>query len=191
MKPGFKERLVFFLRHRVVGLSRLRVFYWRLVGMKIGAGTTMARVHATWPHQVRIGAKCRIEHEVYFHFDGIYGPGPSIVLGDRCFVGAGCEFNIRDRVELGDGCLVGAGTRFVDHDHNIEGTGPLPPRDGPQAPIQCGNHVWIGANVVVLKGVNIGEGAVVAAGAVVTKNIPSNEIWGGVPARKIGERKDG
>jgi acetyltransferase-like isoleucine patch superfamily enzyme len=191
MKPGFKERLLFFLRNRVAGLSPLRVFYWRLVGMEIGVGTRMAGVHVSWPHQVRIGSKCRIEQDVYFHFDGVYRPGPSIVIGNRCFLGAGCEFNIRDRVELGDGCLVGAGTRFVDHDHNIEGTGPLPPCDGPQAPIRCGKHVWIGANVVILKGVTIGEGAVVAAGAVVTNNIAPNEIRGGVPARRIGERKNG
>jgi acetyltransferase-like isoleucine patch superfamily enzyme len=49
--------------------------------------------------------------------------------------------------------------------------------------------VWLGCHVVVLMGVKIGRGAVVAAGAIVNKNIPSYEIWGGVPAKKIGERK--
>ena len=57
-------------------------------------------------------------------------------------------------------------------------------------PIEIADNVWIGANAVILRGVTIGQGAVVAAGAVVTKKIPPNEIWGGLPARKIGERKD-
>ena len=66
----------------------------------------------------------------------------------------------------------------------------MPMCDGVAAPVVLRDHVWIGANAVILKGVEIGRGAVVAAGAVVTKNIPPNEIWGGVPAKKIGERKD-
>ena len=50
------------------------------------------------------------------------------------------------------------------------------------------NDVWIGVNAIVLKGVCIEKGAVIAAGAVVNQLIPSNEIWGGVPAKKIGDR---
>ena len=49
--------------------------------------------------------------------------------------------------------------------------------------------VWIGANAIILKGVEINKGAIIAAGSVVTNSIPSYEIWGGVPARKISERK--
>ena len=53
------------------------------------------------------------------------------------------------------------------------------------APIHIGRHVWIGANATVLPGVTIGEGAIVAAGAVVTKDVPKNTMVGGVPARVI------
>ena len=60
---------------------------------------------------------------------------------------------------------------------------------GKEMPIIIGRDVWIGCNVVVLKGSNIGNGAIVAAGSVVTKSISENEVWAGVPARKIGERK--
>jgi maltose O-acetyltransferase len=51
------------------------------------------------------------------------------------------------------------------------------------------DEVWIGANVVVLRGVRVGRGAIIAAGAVVTRDVPPMEIWGGLPARRIGERK--
>jgi acetyltransferase-like isoleucine patch superfamily enzyme len=56
------------------------------------------------------------------------------------------------------------------------------------APIDIGCDVWIGCHVTILPGVTIGDGAIIAAGAVVNKNVPSFEIWGGVPARKLGER---
>ena len=53
------------------------------------------------------------------------------------------------------------------------------------APIHIGKNVWIGANSMVLPGVTIGDGAVIAAGAIVTKDVPANTIFGGIPAKKI------
>ena len=60
-------------------------------------------------------------------------------------------------------------------------------RDGytPTAPIKIGNHVWIGVNCTILKGVTIGDGAIIAAGSVVTKDVPAHSLVGGVPAKVI------
>lgn len=55
------------------------------------------------------------------------------------------------------------------------------------APINIGNHVWIGLRAIILKGVTIGDGAVIAAGAVVTNNVPANSVVAGVPARVMSE----
>lgn len=158
--------------------------------MRIGRGTRLPRIHATWPHQVSIGSSCRVEHDVYFHFDGTYKSGPRICIGSNSFIGANCEFNIRRSITIGKNALIAAGCRFIDHDHCIESKGEFPKGDGIEEPITLADSVWLGANVVVLKGVQIGKGAVVAAGAVVTKSIPANEIWGGVPAKKIGARTE-
>lgn len=166
----------------------LRIAYWSLQGMRIGSDTTFSSLHVTWPHQVRIGRKCRIEHEVYFHFDDIYRPGPNILIGDECFIGSGCEFNISQRIEIGNYCQIASGTRFVDHNH---GTAPgtlIFQQHCTSSKISIGEDVWIGANAVILEGVEIGSGAVVAAGAVVTRPVPSNAIVGGVPARIIRYR---
>ena len=57
-------------------------------------------------------------------------------------------------------------------------------------PIHVGHHCWIGTGATVLQGINIGDGAVVAAGAVVTKDVPPYEVWGGVPAKCIRKRTD-
>lgn len=62
---------------------------------------------------------------------------------------------------------------------------------GRKEPIVIVADVWIGANAVILRGVTIGRGAIVAAGAVVTRSVPEFEIWGGVPAKKLGVRPNG
>jgi len=187
----FLQQFFFVLRIRYINkYARLPRKYWlKLCGMKIGSATSMPKMHVTWPHQVAIGNKCRLEHDIYFHYDGIWRQGPSIVIGNNNFIGYGCEFNITKKITIGNDCLIASGSKFVDHNHGIALTELMRTQKSPEAEIVVGNNVWIGANVVVLKGVVINDGAIVAAGAVVNKTIPANEIWGGIPARKIGDRK--
>lgn len=170
--------------------AHLRTAWWRLMKMQVSAGTLLPRLRVTWPHQVSLGADCTLEHDIYFKYDGIWAPGPSIIIRDRVFIGFGCEFNARRRIEIGSDSLIASGCKFIDHDHGTT-RGDIPMRaqtDGAEAEIVLEEDVWLGVNVVVLKGVRIGRGAIVAAGAIVTKDVPSYEIWGGVPARRLGER---
>ena len=185
------QRASFRLRaHGASAIAGGRTAWWRMLGMTIGPGTLLPKVYATWPHQVSLGKNCRLERELYFKYDGVYAPGPSIFIGDRVFLGFGCEFNVRRKVELGTDCLIASGCKFIDHDHGTARRDlPMSQQlDGAEAEIVLESDVWLGANVVVLKGVRIGRGAIVAAGAVVTKSIPAYEIWGGIPAQKIGQR---
>lgn len=181
------QKVCFRLRASV-STALLRKIWWSWLGANFGSGTNISKLEMTWPHQVRVGSQCILEDEIYFKFDGIWQPGPSIVLGDRVFLGRGCEFNVRQRVQIGDDCLIASGCKFIDHDHGIAFGHPMNRQHGTEAPIVLADDVWLGCNVVVLKEVTIGRGAVVGAGAIVTKSIPPMEIWGGVPARKIGER---
>ena len=99
-----------------------------------------------------------------------------------------CVFDISEGINVGDDCPIAPGCTFVDHDHGTE-VGKFMDRQGcPGMPIILEEDVWIGVNAVVLKGVKIGKGALIGAGAVVTHSVPSNEIWAGVPAKKIGTR---
>ncbi|MES2828471.1 MAG: acyltransferase [Bacteroidota bacterium] len=175
-------------RYVDVFIGGLRNFCLSLMGMKIGSGTYLPRINVTWPHKVTIGKFCKIENDVYFKHDGIWSENPSIEIGDNVFVGSYCEFNIRKGIKVGNNSLIASGCRFIDHDHGIALNELIRNQEGPESEILIGKNVWIGCNVVVLKGVLIDDGAIVAAGAVVTKNISINEIWGGVPARKIGNR---
>jgi acetyltransferase-like isoleucine patch superfamily enzyme len=180
----------FVLRYRYVPklLGSFRNRWFSLLGMKIGSGTWVPQLTITWPHQVAIGKNCILERGIFFKYDGLWQRGPSIRIQDDVFIGTGCEFNIREGIDVGKGSLIASGCRFVDHDHGIDVGRPMRLQEGPQQAIMIGEDVWLGANVVVLKGVSIGTGAIVAAGAIVTKCILPNEIWAGVPAKKIGQR---
>lgn len=191
MNNSVFARAVFRVRSSTCrAVAVIRTLWWGLLGMGVGEGTLLPKIHVTWPHQVSIGAHCTVEHGVYFKYDGIWAPGPRLVIGDHVFIGAGCEFNFKLGITIGSHCLIASGCCFVDHDHQLaRRDGPIGTQtDGPEAPVTLDTDVWIGANAVLLKGVTIGKGAIIAAGAVVNNSIPSYEIWGGVPARKIGER---
>jgi acetyltransferase-like isoleucine patch superfamily enzyme len=141
-----------------------------------------------WPHQVWLGDNCRLEPGIYFKFDWYWKTGPSIIVGDRVFIGRAVEFNIQGRIEIGNDCLIASGCIFVDHDHGMDLRQPMRSQPQESHPILIRPNVWIGANAVILKGVEISEGAVIGAGSIVTKSIPPNEIWCGNPAKKMGLR---
>lgn len=166
--------------------SRLRLLGWRLRGARVGRCTWLPpRVLATWPHQVQLGARCVLQPDVFFNYDHYWTPGPSMIFGDRVFIGQGTEFNIRGRLVVGDDCLIASGCTFIDADHGREPGTPMNRQEPLVAPIQLGNNVWIGARSIILKGVSIGDDAVIGAGSVVTRDVPSGETWAGVPARRI------
>ncbi|MBO4662310.1 MAG: acyltransferase [Bacteroidaceae bacterium] len=112
-----------------------------------------------------------------------------IILGKNVQFGRG-TWIITD-IRVGNDVLVAGNVVFAgrnDHQFSIPGTTMWDAPRGIDKPIIIGNDVWIGSNSLVLGGVEIGDGAIVAAGSVVVKDIPPFEIWGGNPARKIRER---
>src|SRR4051812_37949922 len=85
----------------------------RLRGMRFGRGTVSSSLIVNWPHQVAIGKDCLLEPGIFLKFDGPWMPGPSIVIGDRAFIGRGCEFNIVQSVHVGADALIGSGCKFI------------------------------------------------------------------------------
>lgn len=108
--------------------------------------------------------------------------GKNITIGDHVFINADCKFQDQGGITIDDGALIGHGVVLatLNHDMNPEKRQQLHP-----APIHIGKRVWIGANATITAGVTIGDNSVVAAGAVVTKDVPANVVVGGVPARII------
>lgn len=108
--------------------------------------------------------------------------------GKHSFVGEGCS--IGPKVSIGTYTMIAPRVAFIGDDHRIDLPGvPAIFSGRPMLrPTIVADDVWIGHSAIILSGVNIGRGAVIAAGAVVTKEVPDFEIHGGVPASKIGIR---
>lgn len=108
--------------------------------------------------------------------------GRNITVGKRVFINAGCCFQDQGGIEIGDDCLIGHEVVFATLNHVPD---PARRADMVAAPIKLGKGVWIGAHATLLAGVTVGDNAIVAAGAVVTKDVPPNTVVGGVPAKII------
>lgn len=116
-------------------------------------------------------------------FPPIYADfGKNITIGKNVFINSGCCFQDQGGIRIGDGCFIGHQVVFATIDHDLD---PNRRAENHVAPIVLGKNVWVGSHATILKGVTIGDGSVVAAGAVVTKDVPPMTVVGGVPARVI------
>lgn len=115
-----------------------------------------------------------------------------ISIGKRCHIGDYVRITCSNSVKIGDDCFFASKVLITDSSHgnysNEPFTSPLiPPNDRPliYSSTEIGKNVWLGENVVVLPGVTIGDGCVVGANAVVSKDLPPNTIAGGIPAKSL------
>jgi acetyltransferase-like isoleucine patch superfamily enzyme len=135
--------------------------------VRLAAGTT-----------VRIGPGVLLAHDVGLH---LRDRGAVLSIGEGSFVNHRSELIAHERVEIGRHCLFAWDVQVMDSDsHSVDG---LPHT----APVVIGDRVWIGCRATVLKGVTIGDGAVVAAGSVVTRDVPARALVAGNPARLVRE----
>jgi maltose O-acetyltransferase len=111
-------------------------------------------------------------------------PGGTLIIGPRSLVNFGCSLVATKLVRIGAHCHIGPYTMMLDNDyHRIE---PERRLERPEsAPIVVEDNVWIGARVIVMSGVTIGEDSCVGAGSVVTSDVPRRTLVAGVPARHI------
>jgi len=133
---------------------------YRLFGIKIGRGST-------------------------FHMWASFFDPKNIVVGEDTIIGDHAFLDGRDKITIGSHTDIASSVMIFNSEHD------LADKDfkAINEPVVIGNYCFIGPRVIILPGVKIGKGAVVAAGAVVTKDVGDFEIVGGVPARVIGERK--
>ena len=114
---------------------------------------------------------------------------PHIRIGERSELGTRCM--IQSGVVIGDDVIRGPDVKIFSRNHRFDDPGqPVALQGKQQRSVVIGNDVWIGANVVVLPGVTVGDHAILAAGAIVTRDVPAWAIVGGNPARIIKDRRD-
>lgn len=156
------EFVVFFL-HLVgcIPIHHVRRFFYRLAGVRIGDGST-----------IHMGAR-------------FYDP-KHVTIGEDTIVGEYSVLDGRDKLTIGNHVDIASEVMIYNSQHDVN--------DGDfkaiTAPVVIEDYVFIGPRAIILPNVTIGKGAVIAAGAVVTKDVPQFAIVGGVPAQIIGERKN-
>jgi acetyltransferase-like isoleucine patch superfamily enzyme len=115
-----------------------------------------------------------------------------VTVGAKVILGGGTVVNSYLDVTIGDGALIADGVHITDFDHRTERVDvPIKDQGIVTAPVRIGPDVWLGRGVTVLRGVDIGEGCVVGAHAVVTRDLPPYSVAVGVPARVVRSRRDG
>lgn len=138
----------------------VRRFFYRLFGMKIGRGSVIHMWASFFnPSNIEIGE--------------------DTIIGDHAFLDGRAPLIIGNNVDIASQVLI----YNSEHDINAEDF------HATEEPVEIGDYVFIGPRAIILPGVKIGRGAVVAAGAVVTEDVANFAIVGGVPAHVIGERK--
>ena len=139
----------------------MRRFFYRLAGIKIGRGSS-----------IHMGAR-------------FYDPR-NIEIGEDTIIGEGAVLDGRAKLFIGNHVDIASEVMIYNSEHDINDVN----FQAIEAPVYIEDYVFIGPRAIILPGVKIGKGAVVAAGAVVTKDVPPFAIVGGVPAKIIGERKN-
>lgn len=143
-----------------IPLHSVRNLIWKFFGLKLGARSTL-----------HTGVR-------------VYDPR-NIRIGEGTIVGYACFIDGREKVAIGSHTDIASEVMIYSQNHDLSAEDFH--ADG--APVKIGNYVFVGPRAIILPGVTIGDGAVVAAGAVVTKDVAPYTIVGGVPGKVISERK--
>ncbi len=143
-------------------------------GCKIHAD---ASVDASRSPGVRFGNKVTLNRYAY-----VQGGNGGVRLGDRVEVNNFSIVNGTGGVDIGEDTLIGPGVRIISYQHRHARDATIRSQPVDARPIRIGRDVWLGANAIILAGVTIGDGAVVAGGAVVREDVPAYAVVAGVPA---------
>lgn len=153
--------------------------------MRVGA-------HIHWVQgkgRLELGDDVTIDGQCYFTFAARYSDNPTLMVGDRTMIGHGCGFVVARQVSIGCDCMLGMGVSIFDSSGHpvdpVKRLAGLPMDPEEVKPVTIGDNVWIGAQATIFPGVTIGNGAVVAARAVVVSNVAPNTLVAGYPARRL------
>lgn len=112
---------------------------------------------------------------------------PNLTIGKGTFINRGCFFDNVSEIELGENCSIGMEVMFCSSTHMIGSEEKRASAQTIGLPIKVGTGTWIGTRAVILPGVTIGSGCIIAAGSVVTKDCEPNGLYAGVPAKRMKE----
>ena len=139
---------------------------------------------------INIGNFCRINGKPNIYFSNVYYDLPKLIVGENCSLGHLMNINISKKIIIGNHVRIGGYVFISDadgHPLNAEERRTLPFKKENIKPVFIDDDVWIGRNSIILKGVHIEKGSIIAAGSVVTKNVKQFTIVAGNPAIVVKE----
>ncbi|MEL7075840.1 MAG: acyltransferase [Cyanobacteria bacterium J06582_2] len=176
----------------VAGLkSRWRNIYYRSMGVQLEGYVWLRKIEIARNYaDIKIGANCALDRGVTLLCSGESLFQPKIEIGANTYINRNTIIDAIALIKIGRDCAIAPNCYITDHDHGLDSH--LPPLQQPMIAQQTiiGDRVWVGANVTILKGVQIGNDAVVGAGSVVTKDIPEKAIVAGVPTKILRMKED-
>ena len=150
------------------------------------AGNAVLRANTEHPDGVSVGRRTSILENVLINANR-----GSVVVGNNSWLGPYCLLYGNGDIRIGDGVLIAGHTSINTVSHHAERVDiPISEQGTEIAPVVIHDDVWIGLNAVILQGVTIGRGAIIGAGAVVTRDIPAWSVVRGVPAKVVRSRLD-
>jgi len=167
--------------------SRVRIVAMRFAGARIGRHCHIERIQLPRnPWDIEIADGVALDRDVVLLATGSRVSRPRIAIGPRTYINRWTMIDASLAVGIGADVMIGPSCYITDHDHGTHPGAPVSQQPLVELPTSIGNNVWIGAKVTILKGVSVGNDAVIAAGSVVTKDVAPNARVAGVPARSIG-----
>ncbi len=149
----------------MVPIHHVRRIVYRLAGIKIGKGSA-----------IHMGAR-------------FYNP-ENIIIGNDSIIGEGVVLDGRAKLRIGDHVDIASEVMIYNSEHKIDSDNFAAADDVIQERVEIDDYAFIGPRAIILPGVKVGRGAIIGAGAVVTRDVEPFSVVGGVPAKKIGERKN-
>ena len=170
-------------------VMRLRIAWLRLLGVQFVGKCWIRRIEIPRnPWDVRIES-ASLDNHVVLLTTGARRDQPRVIIRYGAYINRFTMIDASERIEIGENAMIGPFCYITDHDHGHASGAPIKQQPLQGRPVRIGRDAWLGAHVLVLKGVTIEDGAVIGAGAMVIKDVPAGAVVAGVPAREIGRRQ--
>ncbi len=164
---------IFSVCFSVIKLSFMKLFHWKTLSF-----STVERISPNVVIDMDRTSTLKLKDKVSIHSGSriTIAEGGKVEIGKRVRINNNCRIACRDFVKIEDKVEIGPNVLLYDHDHDFKCTGGLDARAYKKAPVHIGNGAWIGAGTIILRGTNIGNNCVIAAGSVLKGNYPDDSL---------------